>query len=646
VLFLAAMSQAAAAPPALDIYGSLPQTEAVELSDDGSMLALIKTDGNQRILSIETADEHPVARLLVGDAKLTGIEWAGSDYVVVYLHSTARLSMSVRHEQEFIQGVIVNAKDGSIKPLLRASGDYLPAIFGRHGIRKVEGRWFGYYGVIPTERSKDSGSNSGYFKQRFPDLYKIDLETGVATRVTRGAADSRGWVIGDDGRIVAESEYDPNGGDWKVFLPGSSDRPLASGNSRFGFRLAGLSRTPGTILVREGDANGSIMELHLDSGKTETFLPSGKAMQLIHSPRTHLLLGAVMVDDNDSIMFDPTLEHHIRSIAKAFAGDAVRLISSNADMSRIVLHVSGKSTAGTWQLVDFKSGKATPIADDYPKIPDAMIASGSMVDYRAADGLPLQGVLTLPPGAAARNLPLIVLPHWALDSRDWVHFEWFAQAFATRGYAVFQPNFRGSTGYGQAFRNAGFGQWGRKMQTDLSDGVAALAAKGIVDPKRVCIAGVSYGGYAAMAGVTLQHGIYRCAASYGGISDPSDMIYEMKAFDRGDSKHYNDPAMRFWLSYLGFDSPRDPGLAAVSPQQHAENADAPILLVYGDKDTVVPPKQSTDMASALKHAGKPVEVVALDGEDHWLSRSETRLRMLKAMIAFVEKNNPPDTLTH
>jgi dipeptidyl aminopeptidase/acylaminoacyl peptidase len=104
--------------------------------------------------------------------------------------------------------------------------------------------------------------------------------------------------------------------------------------------------------------------------------------------------------------------------------------------------------------------------------------------------------------------------------------------------------------------------------------------------------------------------------------------------------------MRYWLSYLGFQTPDDPGIAAVSPQEQAKNADAPILLVYGEKDTVVPPKQSTDMAAALKRAGKPVEMVELDAEDHWLSRSATRLQMLKAWVAFVEKNNPPGSLTH
>src|SRR6202007_2715282 len=135
-------------------------------------------------------------------------------------------------------------------------------------------------------------------------------------------------------------------------------------------------------------------------------------------------------------------------------------------------------------------------------------------------------------GREAKGLPLVVMPHGGPEAHDRPGFDWWAQAFASRGYAVFQPNFRGSDGSGDAFRDAGFGQWGRKMQTDISDGVAELARRGIVDPKLVCIVGASYGGYAALAGVTLQHGLYRCAVSYAGVANMDSMqIYDT---DDGD----------------------------------------------------------------------------------------------------------------
>ena len=256
-----------------------------------------------------------------------------------------------------------------------------------------------------------------------------------------------------------------------------------------------------------------------------------------------------------------------------------------------------------------------------------------MLQYTASDGMKMEGVLTLPPGAMAKNLPALVLVHGGPAAHDVAGFDWIAQALASRGYAVFQPNFRGSTGYGVAFELAGHGEWGRKMQTDISDGLAEIVRQGIVDPKRVCIMGGSYGGYAALAGVTLQQGIYLCAISISGISDLNDMV-----------RSYNDTSgsdpmlMRNLKAELG--SGND--IKAISPIRFADQVRVPVLLIHGQNDTVVKYAQSSQMADALRHTGKTVELIPLPGEDHWLSKSETRMALLRAAINFVEKYNPAD----
>jgi dipeptidyl aminopeptidase/acylaminoacyl peptidase len=260
-----------------------------------------------------------------------------------------------------------------------------------------------------------------------------------------------------------------------------------------------------------------------------------------------------------------------------------------------------------------------------------------MIDWKAADGLALRGVLTLPTGRTAKNLPLVVLPHGGPEARDYPVFDWWAQAFAARGYAVFQPNFRGSAGYGVAFRNAGFGQWGRKMQTDISDGVAELARQGVIDPKRACIVGGSYGGYAALAGVTVQQGLYRCAVSVAGVSDPGGLLRDDRARGGGAST-----TTRYWRTFMGATSLMETELNTISPLKLASRADAPILLIHGKDDTVVPPQQSAAMEAALQQAGKTVELIWMPGEDHWLSRDATRVQMLTSAVAFVEKYDPPD----
>jgi len=172
------------------------------------------------------------------------------------------------------------------------------------------------------------------------------------------------------------------------------------------------------------------------------------------------------------------------------------------------------------------------------------------------------------------------------------------------------------------------------MQTDLSDGVAELARQGVIDPKRVCIVGASYGGYAALAGVTLQQGVYRCAVSFGGVSDLRRMVSYSR--NRGGRS-----VLRYWTRYMGAEDIGDPVLAKYSPAAQAAQASAPVLLIHGKDDTVVPVEQSQVMAEALRRSGKPVELVVQNNADHWLSLGDTRLQMLKSTMAFVERHNPP-----
>jgi dipeptidyl aminopeptidase/acylaminoacyl peptidase len=175
------------------------------------------------------------------------------------------------------------------------------------------------------------------------------------------------------------------------------------------------------------------------------------------------------------------------------------------------------------------------------------------------------------------------------------------------------------------------------MQTDLSDGVRYLVKEGIADPARVCIMGASYGGYAALAGVTLDPGIYRCAVSVAGISDLKRMLEWEEAGHR-----YNEISLRYWDRFMGVSGSSDPRVDAISPIKHLDAVTVPVLLIHGRDDTVVPFEQSTVMLDALRKAKKNVDLVTLKNEDHWLSRSETRLQMLKSSVAFLRTNNPPD----
>ena len=223
------------------------------------------------------------------------------------------------------------------------------------------------------------------------------------------------------------------------------------------------------------------------------------------------------------------------------------------------------------------------------------------------------------------------MPHGGPDARDALGFDWWAQFLAVRGYAVLQPQFRGSTGFGKSFERAGYKQWGGLMQDDVTDGVQALIAQGVADPRRICIVGASYGGYAALAGAAFTPELYACAASINGVSNLPEMLSYFKDHTGAESD-----AVTAWRDHIG--SSFDQQVIEKSPVHAAARVSAPVLLLHSTQDTVVPPGQSEQMANALKKAGARVTLVRLEGDDHWLSRSSTRVQMLRELDTFLSAN--------
>ena len=373
-------------------------------------------------------------------------------------------------------------------------------------------------------------------------------------------------------------------------------------------------------------------------------LAGGEAKEVF----AHVDIDRVYIDRNDGtllgylqgtgrtpkpVFFAPEHQAVLDKLYQAFPKLKLTIVDWTPNFSHFIVLVRGNGESGTYYIVDIENLKADQAGFERPAIFPRHVGPISTIAYKAADGLDLDGILTLPPGREAKNLPVILYPHGGPTAHVEETFNWWAQAFASRGYAVFQPNFRGSTNRDDAFRRAGDGEWGRKMQTDISDGLAELVRQGIADPKRACIMGASYGGYAALAGVTLQQGLYRCSVAVAPVSDLNDM-YWTNYRESGRSKMLR----RNYQRILGDESKFD----EVSPRKHAAQADAPILLIHGKDDTVVAFRQSDKMADALSLAGRPHELVVLRDEDHWLSKSETRKQMLEEAMRFVQKYNPAD----
>jgi dipeptidyl aminopeptidase/acylaminoacyl peptidase len=625
----AAALSARAAPPPLAAYGKLPLVEQMALSPSGDRYAMIRvTDNARQLIIVPVAGGTPTVLSFAGKDKLRDLSWAGDDHVIVTatatLHDGAEFTTDAFEIAEALvyplnkhPSFVVFSGERRLKNL----------VAGEYGYAQVGGHWYGYFGAL----------NQGFGEE----LYRVDLDTGEKTQVKIANGQVGGFLIGPDGSVVARSYYFAKTGAWQVNAGGSGGVILSGRSLMGGPGLAGLGKAPGTLLVHNPDRGVADYQVASLAGEVPVPVPDGdRIAETLFDRQTGLWIGEVLEGDTpQTVLFAPERQARMNGARKAFANYNVQLRSWDADFNHLIIFTDGGDDSGTYWLVDIAKHSVESIGQAYPDVKEADVGPVSMVDWKAADGLEEHGVLTLPPGRPAHNLPVVVLPHGGPQAQDRAGFDWWAQAFASRGYAVFQPNFRGSDGYGQSFVDAGHGQWGRKMQTDVSDGLMALAKRGVVDPKRACIVGGSYGGYAALAGVTVQQGVYRCAVADAPVSDLRQML---KYEDANSGYDAYSVSMRYWKQFMGPDSGSDGGLDAISPAKLAGKADAPILLVHGKDDSVVPFEQSNEMLAALKRAGKPVEMVVMPNEDHWLSRTETRLSMLTAAVAFVQKYNPAD----
>lgn len=623
----------------LSAYGSLPSFEMVTLSPSGRRLAFITVAGEDRTLVLlDMATKEQVGGAAVGQVKVRNLDWIGEDRVLITTSTSQSFPDLGIIEQELFTAQIYDAAQSKIIVMFDGTRGVLPFLFDNVRIVDRDD------GPLVLARAY------AFENPERIDLFRIDLSSGrgrleevMGRRVT-------GFVLDASGESVARSEYEPASREWSLYLRNGSGfreafRTTAPLDAPY---LVGLGMQGDSVIVgadrpdlsQPGREDAEYFDVNLETGAWRPvrfeFRPDG----LLFHPVTRQMIGAMHATNEGAeyAMADPGANALWGRIQQTFAGHAPNLVGWSNDLQKAVVYTGSDQDPGTYYALDFAAGTIMRIGGAYEGIRPDQVAPVRAVEYAAADGLTIRGYLTTPPGIEdPRGLPLVVLPHGGPASHDVRTFDYWAQAIASRGYAVLQPNFRGSTGRGDEFREAGYGEWGLKMQTDLSDGVRWLADQGTIDPSRVCIVGGSYGGYAALAGVTLQSDVYRCAVSYAGVSDLRRMVTDIAR----DTGHHDNETLRYWTRFMGADGAGDRSLDQRSPAHLAAQADAPILLLHGRDDHVVPIVQSRAMADALRRAGKPHEFIELEGEDHWLSRSATRQRMLTETVRFLEEHNPP-----
>jgi prolyl oligopeptidase PreP (S9A serine peptidase family) len=327
-----------------------------------------------------------------------------------------------------------------------------------------------------------------------------------------------------------------------------------------------------------------------------------------------------------------TFFHHDRSVTP---------VSHSDDSRWWVLQVTGPTERASYYLYDWRQKTMASLGALYPSLPGDRLGVMERFVYAARDGTKIPAYVTSPPGAPRGPLPLVVMPHGGPEARDQFDFDTWSQVLATRGYLVLQPNFRGSGGYGVAYAEAGYGQWGQKMQDDLTDGVKALVAAGRADPARICIFGASYGGYAALIGGALDPDLYRCVVSWAGISDLNRLMRHEKG---GLFVGERSPAYEYDVKAIGDpDKDRD-RLAKTSAVTYVAHYGPPVLLIHGADDSNVPVEQSQIMERALKAAGRDVRLIVVKDEDHSGWDTDHEQSAIKEVADFISAHIGPASL--
>jgi len=472
---------------------------------------------------------------------------------------------------------------------------------------------------------------------RFFDAYRINVLTGELEMIAQNPGNILGWQTDHDGRLrVATTSdgvsrsllyRDSEKDDFQVLLTTSFKETL----SPLFFTFDNKNLYVASNIGRDKTA---IYEYDIKEKKQTTLLyenPEVDVETLLRSDKRRTVTGVAFTTDKRHYhFFDEERAKLQQDIEARLPGYEVAVASMSRDETRALVYAGSDRTLGTYYFYDRANSDFRKLADVGPWLVPDELSEMKPITYTSRDGLTIHGYLTLPRGLKPKQLPVVVNPHGGPWGRDYWGYNPEVQFLANRGYAVLQVNFRTSTGYGRKFWEAGFKQWGLKIQDDITDGVRWLIDQGIADPKRVGIYGGSFGGYATLAGLAFTPDLYACGVDYVGVSNLFTLIKTIPA--------YWEPLRQMFYEMMG-DPEKDKELyEKVSPIFHADNIKVPVLVAQGANDPRVNKAESDQIVDALKKRGIEVVYLVKDNEGHGFRNEENRFDFYRAMEEFLGKH--------
>jgi len=644
----AAYAQAPARVP-IDAFFANPQLDDAALSPSGRYLAAISGVPGRRdaLVVLDLQENKPVRVAGFHDADILEFEWVNDE----------RLMFNVSDKQagpggrELATGLYAVDRDGSaLRQLAHRRGPQDAQDASSNLIRRIlpwntfmlgqrgpqDSNWT--YVVSPEFNSLG--------EVRTVSLLQLDTRTGNTRPVKRpGNVDS--WLLDNAGepRLATQREggqttiyyRQPGGDEWRTIAQFATYAGTRGAFTPLGFGADGTL----FVLAQAGRDTASLHTFDLATGKLSpepVVVTRGYDFTGSLVTRRGAVLGAAIeTDAQTSVWFDQGMQAVQQAVDKQLPGTVNMLsVPAQPDAQWVLVRSYSDTRPVTWRAYNAKTGALLLVGKSREGIDPARMGRQDPVRYKARDGREIPALLTLPPGGAKKNLPLVVLVHGGPYVRG-NHWGWNGetQFLASRGYAVLEPDYRGSRGYGQAHYRAGWRQWGLAMQDDVADGARWAIAQGYADPQRICIAGGSYGGYAALMGLVKDPDLFKCAVNYLGVTD-INLLYDGHWSSKDDlQSDYRTHGMPLLVGDQVKDAAQ---LKATSPIEQAARITQPVLLAYGGADRRVPIYHGSKFRDAVAAHNKGVEWVEYQEEGHGWTQLATRVDFWGRVEKFLDKH--------
>lgn len=611
-----------------EMFAELPEVSQLRQSPNGEKVAFLSSIEGRKVMVVQNLDgSDRYIQPPIDTADIYDFVWANENRLLVKYELAIVRSQYVNFRNTETRLAAINADGSDFAWIVRPSKVKNSA--GGRNEKHDNPMWqTEIIDMLPDEPNHILLSVDGDFNNQ-DEIRKIDIRSGRFKELEDGfrgvqhwKTDSQseprfGWGVWEEKRIAY----------WKNLEGGWEQVSNADWFSRYG--IYGFDETPDHLIVsaRSNEGKEGLYRLNIPSGQiVDTVYVSNVADIDRIVVDDGKVVGASYIDDMRRYHYiDRKRAGLLRAMKKALPDYEISIEDFDHAAGRYLLLARTDREPGVYFQYDRKAKSLAQVTATRPAFPSQLSAATSEMKVPMRDGTEIPVFVTLPHGQEAKNLPAVVLVHGGPHARDDAEWDWWAQFLASRGYVVIKPNFRGSDGYGPAFRQAGYQQWSGLMQHDVTDATKQLIADGTIDPDRICIAGASYGGYAAMIGVIQEPDLYQCGITVNGANN----IPRLKV---QDAAYWGTANWRKNISLKGHSDEE------ISPFHLAKKINRPVLVMASKDDTRIRVVDSENFHGRLKANDKDSTFVKIDDGGHGMDTKNSRLTLLTTMEKFLEKH--------